>query len=113
MAKIAGLCRELEADKMIIGLPLNEDGEMGPAALKVQKFAGRLGGHLKKAGLDLPIEMWDERYSTAVAEERLLSADVTRRKRRRVIDKMAAVVILEDYLGANDISSPEGENAEG
>ena len=97
---IAERARELEAELILVGLPLNEEGGIGPQAEKVRNFAARLALHLEARGLDIPMEMWDERFSTAVARERLIGADVSRQKRRRVIDKMAAVVILQDYLEA-------------
>ncbi len=95
---IARICREQEAGLLLIGIPLNEEGMVGPQAKKVQGFAGRLREYFRSQGDALSIEFWDERYSTAVAEERLIGADMSRLKRKRVIDKMAAVVILEDYL---------------
>lgn len=98
LAEIEGICRELGAERLIIGLPLDEAGGRGPAAKKIEAFTKRLEDHLCRAGLGVEIEMWDERYSTSEAEARLISFDVSRKKRRRVIDKMAAVVVLENYL---------------
>ncbi|MBT3181005.1 MAG: Holliday junction resolvase RuvX [Deltaproteobacteria bacterium] len=113
MERICEICREWEAEKIVAGLPLNEEGEIGPAAKKIQGFVDKLKVHLEGAKLDIDVEMWDERYSTAIAEERLIEADVSRKKRKRVIDKMAATVILQDYLEANEISTDVDESAEG
>ena len=106
---IADKARELDAKLILMGLPLDEEGGVGPQAEKVKRFAARLAAHIEARGLDIPLEMWDERFSTAIAEERLLEADVSRRKRRRVIDKMAAVAILQDYLDSKDAPADDGE----
>lgn len=103
LVEIEGVCRELGVERLVIGLPLDEEGGSGPAAKGVEAFAKRLGEHLLSEGLRIEIEMWDERYSTSEAEARLISFDVGRKKRRRVIDKMAAVVVLEDYIESKKI----------
>lgn len=105
---IAEKCKELDAQLILVGLPLNEEGEVGPEAAKVKAFAARLEAYMREHGIDIPFRMWDERYSTAEAEERLIAADVSRAKRKKVIDKMAAVVILEDFLSVMQLK-PEGE----
>ena len=88
--------RELEAEIVLVGLPLDEEGGIGPRAAGVKAFAMRLGEAMAAAGLDMPVRMWDERYSTATAERRLIEAGVSRKRRREVIDKMAAVAILKN-----------------
>lgn len=90
-----------EAEKVIVGLPLDEEGKIGSSAKKVLVFIEELKAFLEEKGCVVPIETWDERYSTARAEEQLIKFDVSRKKRKRVIDKMAAVMILRDYLEAN------------
>ncbi len=110
---VAGKCRDLEVELLLIGLPLDEEGGEGEQARKVRRYASRLADYLRAHGLDMPIEMWDERYSTAQAEERLISADVSRRRRGEVIDKMAATVILEDYLSAVEAQPTSDEGAQG
>ena len=92
------LCREYEVERIIVGLPLDQEGGRGKSAKNMEYFQKMLETHLCQQGLSIPVEGWDERYSTAEAEERLIAADVSRKKRRKVIDKMAAVVILESYL---------------
>jgi putative Holliday junction resolvase len=101
--EILKFVRETEAQKIIIGLPLDEEGEVGDSAKKILIFLTELECFLKDQGLEIPLETWDERYSTAEAEEHLLKFDVSRRKRKRVIDKMAAVMILRDYLASKGI----------
>ena len=80
--------------------PLNEEGEIGPQAQKILDFIKEFELYLKEHNYVIPIETWDERYTTAEAEAHLIEWDVSRQKRRQVIDKMAAVMILKDYLEA-------------
>ncbi len=86
-----------QAEQVVMGIPLNMDGSRGPAAFKVEEFARRLKGRLK-----VPVAFWDERLSTIAAQRVLLEGDVSRRGRREVIDKMAAVVILQNYLDSKN-----------
>jgi len=95
---VARLCTELQAEKLVIGIPLDENGRKGPAARKIKQFADRLAEFLEGIGKPIPIEMWDESFSTAEAESMLIDFNVSRAGRRKVLDKMAAVVILNDYL---------------
>ena len=91
-AKIATLCREHAIAKVIIGLPKTLRGEEGPQAQRVRRYALEL-----QAALTLPIEFWDERYSTVDAQERLASA--SRKPRGKGdIDSAAAAIILQEYL---------------
>jgi len=78
---------------IVIGLPKNMNGTLGPQAQKALAFARDV-----EAALGIPTIMWDERLSTVGAERVLLEADLSRRKRRKVIDKVAAVFILQGYL---------------
>lgn len=113
LEEIAGLCSELKARVIVVGVPLDEEGRIGPAAEKIKAFAARIEKHLRSKGIDTPIEFWDERYSTAIAEDRLIGADASRAKRKKLIDKMAAVVILEDYLDAHGRAAKGCEDTEG
>lgn len=97
-AAISEICREYEVEHVIVGLPLNQEGKEGPQAKKVEVFRTNLEQSLHEEGMFIPVEGVDERYSTKEAEERLLEHNVSRAKRKKVIDKMAAVVILESYL---------------
>lgn len=82
-----------EISKIVVGLPKNMNGSIGPSGEACQDFANRL-----EESTGLPVEMWDERLTTVAAERMLISADVSRKKRKKVIDKMAAVMILQGYL---------------
>lgn len=90
---IAALLREKGAERIVVGLPRNMNGSLGPQAEYVRAFVRALSAHT-----DVPVEYWDERLSTAAARRTLIEADVSRKKRRQVIDKMAAVHILQGYL---------------
>ncbi|MCL2337583.1 MAG: Holliday junction resolvase RuvX [Firmicutes bacterium] len=89
------VAQQYEVDKVVVGLPRNMNGSYGPQAEKALKFAGLL-----EKRLGLPVETWDERLSTVAAQRVLLEADVSRKKRRRVVDQMAAAIILQGYLDA-------------
>ncbi len=80
-------------ERLVVGLPLDMNGSEGPAAARVRVFAGRVGD-----ALGLPVEFWDERLTTVAAERTLLEADMSRRRRRQVVDKLAAALILQGYL---------------
>jgi putative Holliday junction resolvase len=78
---------------IVVGLPKNMNGTLGPQAEKALAFARRI-----EETLHVPTLMWDERLSTVAAERTLIAADLSRAKRRQVIDKAAAVYILQGYL---------------
>ncbi len=82
-----------QVETIVIGLPKNMNGTIGPSGERSKEFAEGL-----KAYVTCPIELWDERLTTIAAERMLISADVNRKKRKKVIDKMAAVMILQGYL---------------
>ena len=94
--EILALCEDECVGGIIIGMPFNMDGSEGPRCQSARQFAANL---LQK--IDLPIACWDERLSTA-AVQRLLTdeADMTRKRRGEVVDKMAAAYILQGALDA-------------
>lgn len=87
------ICREYEIEEIVLGYPLNMNGTVGPKAEEIKDFGKALGDYIQ-----LPISYWDERLSTVSAQRHLIAADVSRQKRRDVIDKLAAVNILQSYL---------------
>lgn len=91
--ELRAVIAELEVGTIVVGLPLNMNGSRGPSA----EMALHLVEELKKS-CGLPVLTWDERLSTVAAEKILLEADVSRRKRKQVIDRLAAVIILQGYL---------------
>lgn len=101
MARIAELVRSRRAQKVIVGLPLNLNGSLGPAARRARRFGSALGREL-----DLPIALWDERLTTVEAERALLASDRSRQRRKEVRDAVAASLILQSYLDAHRENSP-------
>ncbi len=99
LQRLKEVVQEKEINKIVIGMPRNMNGSYGPQSEKVQKFA-----EIIKAELNLPLETWDERLTTVEAERLLVSADMSRAKRRKVIDKMAASLILQGYLDSRPAS---------
>lgn len=91
--RLLQLINDYEVEEIVVGMPRNMNGTKGERAEKTEEFVERL-----KEVITLPITYWDERLSTVMAERSLIAADVSRRKRKAVIDKMAAVVILQGYL---------------
>lgn len=110
-ATIARLARSEGAARVVVGLPLELDGSVGHRARLVQRFVAVLRPALETAqaageagegaaGEPVAVELWDERFSTAAAERALLEADVSRARRRGVIDALAAQHILQGWLDA-------------
>jgi putative Holliday junction resolvase len=93
--RVDTLVRERGVTLVVAGLPLTLRGDLGPQSVKVQEFVETLKRRLK-----VPIQMWDERLSTREAERTLIAADMSRARRKEVIDQMAAVLILQTYLDA-------------
>jgi putative Holliday junction resolvase len=107
LAALAELVREYEVERFVVGLPLNMDGTEGPRAEATRRFVEAL-----TQALGLPVEFWDERLSTVAATRTLLEADLSRAKRRQVIDQMAAQFILQGWLDSRQLAprpSPEDD----
>ncbi len=95
LRQLGELIAQYDAKVLIIGLPKNMNGTEGERCEMVRQFAGKIGA----AFPEIEIIFWDERLSTVAAEKFLISAaDVSRGKRKKIIDKMAAVYILQGYL---------------
>ena len=100
--KVMDYVRELECDTVVIGLPKKLDGTDSPQTEKVYEFKKMLENKMRSSGMaDINIVYYDERLTTVMAEKVLIEADVSRRKRKQVIDKQAAVLILQGYLDSN------------
>ncbi|WP_199880591.1 Holliday junction resolvase RuvX [Bacillus massiliglaciei] len=93
MKRLGEIIKEHEVSKIVLGFPKNMNGTVGPRGEASQDFAKYLEKKFK-----LPVFLWDERLTTMAAERVLLEADVSRSKRKTVIDKMAAVMILQGFL---------------
>ena len=85
--------QKLGVETIVVGLPKNMDGSLGPSAEAAQDFARLLGDHLH-----IPVHLWDERLTSLAAERALVSARVRRRARRAVLDQVAATMILQSFL---------------
>jgi putative Holliday junction resolvase len=93
LIRLKELVQQCEVSSFVVGLPKNMNGTLGPQGEKVLAFVDVL-----KEAAGLPVELWDERLTTVAAQKTLISADVSRAKRRQVVDKMAAALILQGYL---------------
>lgn len=98
---IGRLVASCEAGEVVVGLPRDLRGTLGPQARKALAFAEAL-----KIRLAVPVVTWDERFTTQEAERVLLEADLSRAKRRKVVDRVAAGLILQGYL-ASRARAPE------
>lgn len=107
IAHILELVRVHEVGQVLLGLPLRLSGEEGLAVQAVHQFLERLGD-----ALPVPVVTWDERLTTADAEEMLIAADVSRKKRKGMIDRIAAAILLQSYLEAQSAASIQGHPAE-
>ncbi len=94
--RIKELCRQYETTKFVVGLPKNMNGTVGERCDIVKHFIEKMKEEIPEA----EITYWDERLSTVAADRYLLEADISRAKRKKVIDKMAAVFILQGYLNS-------------
>lgn len=91
LAKIAG---EYEKPKLLIGMPRRTDSSEGPEAVRMRETAKSVQEYFP----DLEIEFWDERFTTTIAQQALLEADVSRAGRKKKVDKIAATLLLQSYL---------------
>jgi putative holliday junction resolvase len=97
VARVALLVAHREVGQIVVGLPLELSGQAGRRAQRVRAFADALRQAL---GDTVAIDEWDERFSTAAVERVLIEADLSRRRRKQVIDKQAAAYILQGWLDA-------------
>ena len=93
LARIAELVREYQVSQIVVGFPKNMNGTVGPRGEICKAFAESL-----RETLNLQVHLWDERLTTVAAQRTLLEADTSRKKRKQVVDKVAASLILQGYL---------------
>jgi len=93
LAALRSLIKEHQVQKVVVGLPLNMDGSLGPRAQLVLEFKNTL-----EKQLTIPVVTWDERLSTQAALRPLREAGLNWRKRRKLVDQVAAGIILQNYL---------------
>lgn len=100
--KVLDLISEYDCDTVVIGLPLKLDGSDSPQTQKVREFRQKLENKLKGSGMNaVRIEYYDERLTTVMAEKVLIEADLRRNKRKEIIDRQAAIIILQGYLDSH------------
>ena len=100
--KVLEYIKEYDCDTVVIGLPLKLDGTDSPQTEKVREFRQKLENKLKGSGMNhVNIEFYDERLTTVMAERVLIEADMRRNKRKEIIDRQAAIIILQSYLDSN------------
>ena len=93
--------KEYDCKEVVIGLPLNLNGTDSVQTEKVRQFAEKLSNKLRSSGMaDVAVRLHDERFTTKLAEQVLIDGGVRREDRKKVIDKQAAVLILQSYLDA-------------
>lgn len=92
---------------IVLGLPIHVSGEEGQTAAQARKY-----GDWLKSILGLPVAFWDERYTSAVAEEYLLGADLSRQKRKKRLDMVAAQIMLQSYLNSRLPPAPAAPSIE-
>jgi putative holliday junction resolvase len=97
LERLSEIIQQYQVDEIVVGLPKNMNGSIGPRGKASKSFA-----EILKKTFGLPVILWDERLSTMAAERFLIAADVSRKKRKKVIDKMAAVMILQGYLDSKN-----------
>ncbi len=94
---IISFCKENNVSEIVLGQPKNMDGTIGERGKISENFAKRI-----QEKLDIPIILWDERLTTVSANKMLIEADVSRKKRKKVVDKIAATLILQTYLDSKN-----------
>jgi putative Holliday junction resolvase len=98
LAKVIEIVKERKVEKIVLGYPKHMNGDIGEKAKLCEDFKKQI-----EEAINIEVYLMDERWTTKVATTRLLEADISRKKRKKVIDKMAAVVILQNYLDSRRI----------
>jgi putative Holliday junction resolvase len=93
MDRLKEIVSSKDVKEIVIGLPRSMDGDIGKQGKRVSCFAKKVA-----QSLGVPIKLWDERLTTSSSERLLIQADLSRKKRRRVVDKLSATLILQNYL---------------
>ena len=96
LRRIVEVAQSRDASKIVVGLPTSLSGQAGPAAQRMVEFASAL-----REAASIEVVLWDERLTTTLAQKTMIAAEVKRRRRRCHIDKMAAALILQNYLDAH------------
>lgn len=108
LASLRTLIRDNRVEQVVVGLPKNMDGSLGESAAR----AGRLAEALERQA-EVSVVLWDERLSTVTAQRALIEADVSRRRRKGLVDSVAAAIILQSYLDSRRASGAGGAGMSG
>lgn len=105
--KVLEYIKEYNCDAVVAGLPLMLSGEDGPQTQKVREFVEMLNNKMHSNGIKYDVVFQDERFTTKIAENVLIEADMSRKKRGQIIDRQAAIIILQSWLDShrNDLNS--------
>lgn len=93
LEELKKICEEYSVESIVVGLPKNMNGTLGESSNKVIEFSKLLESEFK-----VPIKLWDERLTTVAAHKAMIEADLSRAKRKKIVDKIAAIYILQGYL---------------
>jgi putative Holliday junction resolvase len=104
LTHIKELVRRHGVREIVVGMPVQMDGRPGPAAQSAQQFLDAV-----QAAVGVPVVAWDERLTTKAAEQMLIEADVSRKKRKGVVDRVAAALLLKSYLEQKSSPSPASD----
>ena len=98
--EICELINRLHIDEVVIGMPKNMNGTLGPQAEKVMKFSKALGSSAR-----IPIKHWDERLTTVIAQRSLTALNVKGRKKKKKVDRIASQLILQGYMDSKSLKN--------
>lgn len=97
--KVMDYVREYDCDTVVMGLPINLDGSDSVQTEKIREFRTMLENKMRSSGMaDVKVEWQDERFTTVIAERVLMEANMKRKSRKEVVDKQAAIIILQSYM---------------
>ena len=97
--KVMDYVREYDCDTVVMGIPINLDGSDSVQTEKVREFRTMLENKMRSSGMaDVKVEWQDERFTTVIAERVLMEANMKRKSRKEVVDKQAAIIILQSYM---------------
>jgi len=104
LKELAAIIHQFDVGQIVVGLPRNMNGTLGEQAEKILKWIKTL-----EKAIQLPVATWDERLSTVAATRILLEADLSRKKRKKSVDKLAAAIILQGYLDHTCEKTPRSQ----
>lgn len=105
LVRLHEIIQDYNIGQVVVGLPKNMNNTIGPRGEQCQKFADAINKQF-----EIPVYLWDERLSTVAAQRTLLEANVSRKKRKKVVDQLAAVIILQGFMDAQLNQQGVGDN---